>query len=48
MAATRSYKEEYKLTARMDANNLFPQARWYNTVSDPVNFSSSTQFGSSR
>ena len=42
---TWSYKEKYKLTARMDANNLFPQTRWYNTANNSVNFTSPTLFG---
>ncbi len=42
---TWSLKEKYKLTARMDANNLFPQARFLNTANNTVNFSSPTLFG---
>ena len=42
---TWSLKEKYKLTARMDANNLFPEARFLNTANNTVNFSSPTLFG---
>lgn len=34
---TWDYKEKYRLTARMDADNLFPEARWLNTANTAVN-----------
>ena len=34
---TWTYKEKYKLTVRMDALNLFPETRWYNTANTTVN-----------
>ena len=42
---TWTYKERYKLTLRMDANNLFPQVRWLNTANNTVNLSSPQLFG---
>jgi hypothetical protein len=42
---TWSVGERLKLTARMDASNLFPEARWLNTANTVVNFSSPTLFG---
>jgi hypothetical protein len=42
---TWAYRERYKLTVRMDANNLFPEVRWLNTANSVVNFSSPQLFG---
>jgi hypothetical protein len=42
---TWAYKEKYKLTVRMDANNLFPQTRWLNTANNTVNLTSPQLFG---
>ena len=45
LGKTWSFMEKYKLTARMEANNLFPQTRFLNTANNVVNFSSPTLFG---
>ena len=29
LTKTWTYREKYKLTVRMDADNLFPETRWY-------------------
>ena len=42
---TWTYREKYKLTLRMDANNLFPEVRWLNTANNTVNLSSPQLFG---
>ncbi len=42
---TWSFREKYKLTARMDANNMFPERRFLNTANNQVNFSSPQLFG---
>jgi hypothetical protein len=42
---TWAYKEKYKLTARMDADNLFPETRWLNTANNTVNLTSPQLFG---
>jgi hypothetical protein len=42
---TWAYKEKYKLTVRMDANNLFPETRWLNTANNTVNLTSPQLFG---
>jgi len=42
---TWTYKEKYKLTVRMDADNLFPQTRWLNTANNTVNLTSPQLFG---
>jgi hypothetical protein len=42
---TWAYREKYKLTVRMDADNLFPQTRWYNTANNTVNLTSPQVFG---
>ncbi len=42
---TWAYHERYKLTVRMDANNLFPQTRWLNTANNTVNLTSPQLFG---
>lgn len=42
---TWSIKERFHITVRIDANNLFPEARWLNTANSVVNFSSPTLFG---
>jgi hypothetical protein len=42
---TWSYREKYKLTVRMDANNLFPEFRWLNTANNTVNLTSPQNFG---
>ena len=42
---TWSIKERFKVTVRMDANNLLPEARWLNTANTAVNFASPTLFG---
>jgi hypothetical protein len=42
---TWAYKEKYKVTVRMDANNLFPEARWLNTANTAVNLTSPQNFG---
>jgi Carboxypeptidase regulatory-like domain len=39
------YREKYKLTVRMDANNLFPETRWLNTANNTVNLASPQLFG---
>ncbi len=45
LTKTWTYREKYKLTVRMDANNLFPQTRWLNTANSTVNLSSPQLFG---
>ena len=45
LTKTWAFREKYKLTARMDANNLFPENRWLNTANTVVNFSSPQLFG---
>ncbi len=42
---TWTYREKYRLTLRMDANNLFPEVRWLNTANNTVNLSSPQLFG---
>jgi len=42
---TWSYREKYKVTVRMDANNLFPEARWLNSANTAVNLTSPQNFG---
>jgi len=42
---TWAYKEKYKLTVRMDADNLFPETRWLNTANTTVNLTSPQNFG---
>ena len=42
---TWSYKEKYKVTVRMDADNLFPETRWLYTANTAVNFTSPQNFG---
>ena len=42
---TWTYREKYKLTVRMDANNLFPEYRWLNTANNTVNLTSPQNFG---
>jgi Carboxypeptidase regulatory-like domain len=42
---TWTYREKYKLTVRMDANNLFPEARWLYTANNTVNLTSPQLFG---
>jgi Carboxypeptidase regulatory-like domain len=42
---TWSIQEKFKLTVRMDANNLFPERRWLNTANTAVNFASPQNFG---
>jgi hypothetical protein len=42
---TWTYREKYKLTVRMDANNLFPETRWLNTANNTVNLTSPQLFG---
>jgi hypothetical protein len=42
---TWAYKEKYKLTVRMDADNLFPETRWLNTANNTVNLTSPQLFG---
>jgi hypothetical protein len=42
---TWSIQERFKLTVRMDANNLFPERRWLNTANTSVNFASPQNFG---
>ena len=42
---TWTYREKYKLTVRMDANNLFPETRWLNTANTVVNLASPQIFG---
>jgi hypothetical protein len=42
---TWSFREKYKLTVRMEANNLFPETRFFNTANTVVNFSSPSLFG---
>lgn len=42
---TWAYKEKYKLTVRMDADNLFPETRWLNTANTTVNLTSPQLFG---
>jgi hypothetical protein len=37
--------EKFKLTVRMDANNLLPETRWLNTANTSVNFTSPQNFG---
>lgn len=45
LTKTWSIREKFHLTARMDANNLFPEVRWLNTANSAVNFSSPSLFG---
>ena len=42
---TWSYKEKYKVTVRMDADNLFPETRWLYTANTAVNLTSPQNFG---
>jgi hypothetical protein len=42
---TWTYREKYKLTVRMDADNLFPETRWLNTANNTVNLTSPQLFG---
>ena len=42
---TWAYKEKYKLSVRMDANNLFPQTVWLSTANNTVNLGSPQNFG---
>jgi hypothetical protein len=42
---TWSYREKFKVTLRMDANNLFPEVRWLNTANNTVNLTSPQNFG---
>jgi hypothetical protein len=42
---TWTFREKYRLTLRMEANNLFPETRFLNTANNVVNFSSPTLFG---
>ncbi|HLK64582.1 MAG TPA: TonB-dependent receptor [Bryobacteraceae bacterium] len=42
---TWSYKEKYKVTVRMDADNLFPETRWLYTANNTVNLTSPQNFG---
>jgi hypothetical protein len=42
---TWAYKEKYKLSVRMDANNLFPQTVWLSTANNTVNLTSPQNFG---
>ena len=42
---TWAYREKYKLTVRMDADNLFPETRWLNTANNTVNLTSPQLFG---
>jgi hypothetical protein len=42
---TWTFREKYKLTVRMEANNLFPETRFFNTANTVVNFSSPSLFG---
>ncbi len=42
---TWSILEKYKVTVRMDANNLFPEVRWLNTASNTVNLTTPQTFG---
>jgi len=42
---TWAYKEKYKLSIRMDANNLFPQTVWYSNANNTVNLTSPQNFG---
>jgi len=42
---TWAYKEKYKLTVRMDADNLFPETVWYYTANTTVNLTSPQNFG---
>jgi hypothetical protein len=44
MTKTWSF-EKFKLTIRMDANNLFPETRWLNTANTAVNITSPQLFG---
>jgi len=45
LTKTWTYHEKYKLTVRMDADNLFPETRWYNTANNTVNLTSPQNFG---
>jgi hypothetical protein len=42
---TWTYREKYRLTVRMDADNLFPETRWLNTANNTVNLTSPQLFG---
>jgi hypothetical protein len=42
---TWTFAERFKITVRMDANNLFPQFRWLYTANTTVNFASPQNFG---
>jgi len=42
---TWAYHEKFKLTLRMDANNLFPETRWLYTANNAVNLTSPQNFG---
>jgi hypothetical protein len=45
LTKTWAYREKYKLTVRMDVNNLFPETRWLNTANSTVNLASPQLFG---
>lgn len=45
LTKTWTFAEKYKVTVRMDANNLFPEFRWLYTANNTVNFSSPQLFG---
>ncbi len=40
-----TYREKYKVTVRMDADNLFPETRWLYTANNVVNLTSPQNFG---
>jgi hypothetical protein len=45
LTKTWSIGERFKMTVRMDADNLFPQTVWLNGANSTVNFSSPQNFG---
>jgi hypothetical protein len=45
ISKTWAYKEKYRMSIRMDANNLFPETRWLNTANNTVNLGSPQLFG---
>ena len=45
LTKTFTFAEKYKLTVRMDANNLFPEFVWLYTANNTVNLTSPQNFG---
>jgi hypothetical protein len=45
LSKTIAYRERYKLTVRMDVNNLLPETRWLQSPNTTVNITSPQTFG---